>query len=333
MSATLLPHVESGTTPISPVGPGPYIIATDGSERADGALRAAELLIARYGATAKIVSVVEPLPIVAPEVQLPVTPELEQARRADRMTALRDQLLRVTGDERGWPLTLRSGVTPEQIAEQARDTKAKLIIVGLGRHGVIDRLFGDETALHLLRTSSVPVLAVPANADRFPRRVIVAMDFSASAMLAARAALELIEDGGTLTLVHVVSRDLEQAVWVELETEYVKMVQSNFEQVTRQLAAPPSISVETITLRGDPAREILQFASRNVADLIAVGSHGHGFFSRLLLGSVATKILRCATCMVLGVPLAALEGGALATSGDNVSQVPEGQWEVDAPKA
>jgi Universal stress protein family len=83
-------------------------------------------------------------------------------------------------------------------------------------------------------------------------------------------------------------------------------VHSAFEQVTRQLAMSPLITVETVTLYGDAAHEVLQFASRVGADLIAAGSHGYGFFSRLLLGSVATKLLRGATCAVLGVPLTSI---------------------------
>jgi len=106
--------------------------------------------------------------------------------------------------------------------------------------------------------------------------------------------------------VHVIPRDLETAVWESMQEEYGKTVRNAFDQVTRQLATPSTIAVETVTLYGDAGHEVLQFASRVGADLIAAGSHGYGFFSRLLLGSVATKLLRGATCAVLGVPLASI---------------------------
>ena len=308
MSTTLLPQLEpNGTRGKTPsIGAGPYLIATDGSYRADGALRAAELLGTRYGAPASVVSVLEPFPLVSPEVQLPLTPELEAERRAERLGAVREQLLRMTGGERTWPLELRQGSPPVEILEKVRTADAKLIIVGLGRHNVVDRLFGDETALQLLRTASVPVLAVPSRLGYLPKRAIVAMDFSVSAIRAARISLEMLQEHGVLYLVHVIPRDLETAVWESMQDEYGKTVQTAFDQVTRQLAIPTSITVETIILRGDPAHEVLQFASRVSADLIAAGSHGYGFFSRLLLGSVATKLLRGATCAVLGVPLASV---------------------------
>ena len=298
------PNATRRTGPV--IGVGPYLVATDGSYRADGALRAAELLGTRYGAATSVVSVLEPFPIVAPEVQFPLTPELEAERRADRLSAVREQLLRMTGDERTWPVELRQGSPAAEIIEKVSASRSKLLIVGLGRHSVVDRLFGDETALQLLRTADVPVLAVPSRMGYLPKRAVVAMDFSVSAIRAARLSLDLLQENGVLYLLHVIPRDLETAVWESMQEEYGKTVRNAFDQVTRQLATPSSISVETVTLYGDAGHEVLQFASRVGADLIAAGSHGYGFFSRLLLGSVATKLLRGATCAVLGVPLASI---------------------------
>jgi hypothetical protein len=59
-------------------------------------------------------------------------------------------------------------------------------------------------------------------------------------------------------------------------------------------------------LQGDPATELLAFATSVNADLIATGSHGHGFVARMLIGSVTTRIVRCSTCSVLTVPHAAV---------------------------
>jgi nucleotide-binding universal stress UspA family protein len=308
MSTTLFPRLApnetQGTAPM--VATGPYLVATDGTYRADGALRAAELLGTRYGAATTVVSVLEPFPIVAPDVQFPLTPEVHAERHADRLSAVREQLLRMTGDERTWPVELRQGSPPVEINNKASATNAKLLIVGLGRHNVVDRLFGDETALQLLRTASIPVLAVPSRMGYLPKRGIVAMDFSVSAIRAAQLSLEMLEPNGVLYLVHVIPHDLETAVWESMHEEYGKSVQSAFDQVSRQLSARSSITIETITLHGDPATEVLQWATRVGADLIAAGSHGYGFFSRLLLGSVASKLLRGATCAVLGVPLASV---------------------------
>lgn len=50
---------------------------------------------------------------------------------------------------------------------------------------------------------------------------------------------------------------------------------------------------------GDVAAEILASARETNADLIAMGSRGHGAMTRLLLGSVAPNVLTHATCSVL----------------------------------
>ena len=60
--------------------------------------------------------------------------------------------------------------------------------------------------------------------------------------------------------------------------------------------------MQKVLLQGDPATELLAFATSVNADLIATGSHGHGFVARMLIGSVTTRIVRCSTCSVLTVP-------------------------------
>jgi nucleotide-binding universal stress UspA family protein len=55
---------------------------------------------------------------------------------------------------------------------------------------------------------------------------------------------------------------------------------------------------------GDPADEILRYAAMHAVELIVVGTHGRTGVSRLLLGSVAERVTRGATCPVLVVPAA-----------------------------
>lgn len=47
---------------------------------------------------------------------------------------------------------------------------------------------------------------------------------------------------------------------------------------------------------GDPGEVIAEFATKGNFDLVVMGSHGHGLFANLILGSVATKVL--AACKV-----------------------------------
>ena len=68
------------------------------------------------------------------------------------------------------------------------------------------------------------------------------------------------------------------------------------------------IDVETKTLLGvHPAPAILRYAEGHGVNLIAVATHGRGGLPRLVLGSVADKVLRAATVPVLVVRPATLK--------------------------
>ncbi len=77
----------------------------------------------------------------------------------------------------------------------------------------------------------------------------------------------------------------------------------------KRLAEPAreaGIPVEFLVTEGDPVVEIVTQAQR--ADLVVLGTHGRGGFERLMLGSVAEKVLRKAPCPVLTVPRQAAGG-------------------------
>ncbi len=54
--------------------------------------------------------------------------------------------------------------------------------------------------------------------------------------------------------------------------------------------AAEGFEVEGILECGEPADRILALAQQQNCDLIAMSTHGHGFFSDLFLGSVAEKV-------------------------------------------
>ena len=61
------------------------------------------------------------------------------------------------------------------------------------------------------------------------------------------------------------------------------------------------LKVEIVMREGNVVREILAQAGDSRADLVVIGSHGRGGVQRLVLGSVAEKVLRQATCPVLTI--------------------------------
>jgi nucleotide-binding universal stress UspA family protein len=64
---------------------------------------------------------------------------------------------------------------------------------------------------------------------------------------------------------------------------------------------PATATIDQRTEMGDPAAMICSVARDLGVDVIVVGSHGKGFLSRVLLGSVSEHVTRHAPCPVLVV--------------------------------
>jgi nucleotide-binding universal stress UspA family protein len=78
------------------------------------------------------------------------------------------------------------------------------------------------------------------------------------------------------------------------------VVQAETDKVLAALPAPHPESVTVKTVHGIPVDELIN-ASKD-ADILVLGSRGAGGFARLLLGSVADKVVRHAFSPVLIVP-------------------------------
>jgi nucleotide-binding universal stress UspA family protein len=279
----------------------PVIIATDGREQSDAALAVGRLFAGSPDAL-RLVTVLKPMPVYS-EAQLVAYGDVDAARRDDAMRQVLEQSGRAWAVEReaevldGDPATVVAGI--------AHSSGAIMIVCGLGRHRVADRVFGDETALRLVRLADVPVFAAASGMRRAPRRIVVATDFSETSLRAARLVLDTAGRNATIYLAHVAPRDRAPRERNGVARTYMEDAGAALQRTREQLHVPEDMLVQNVLLQGDPATELLAFAASANADLIATGSHGHGFVARMLIGSVATRIVRCSTCSVLTVPYAA----------------------------
>jgi nucleotide-binding universal stress UspA family protein len=288
----------------APRGDAPVVVATDGTTSADAAVRVGAQLVAHGRGTMHVVTVLPPAPLVAADYGVLLPPiETEQQRRDALVSRVRAQLRELHGADVDTPVEVRTGDPASRVAAYAREVGARAIVVGLGHHDLLDRLFGGETALHILRQAPVPVLAVPAQAQALPARVIVAMDFSPTSVQAARAALATFPGISILYLAHVAPRlELQPEAYAAWMSDYQGGVEPAFQKVRAELDVPAHVTVETITLTGKPSRALLDFARSAHVDAIVTGSRGAGFVDRMLVGSTATGLVRGAQVMVLGVP-------------------------------
>ena len=137
------------------------------------------------------------------------------------------------------------------------------------------------------------------------KSIVWANDGSEAAQRALPLVKELAHAGGaTVTLVHVVER-IEGAGAVGLPRRADEStVQANMRALVGQLEQEGITA--SLEIRGDvgarPAHEVVEIARRTAADLIVVGSRGHGAIGELLLGSVTYRLLHIAPCPVLVVP-------------------------------
>jgi len=284
----------------------PIIIATDGTDQSDGALVIGRLLAGSRDAR-RVITVLKTMPVVSPDLQLAVSAELETSRRAHARRSVMEQMQRRWASEpsEGGDIEVYDGDPATVVARIAHECGATMIVAGIGRHRVTDRVFGDETALRLIRVSDVPVFAVATKVSHAPQRIVVAADFSETSLRAARTALRVARPGATIYLAHVAPRDSALYEWSSQGSTYKQDAGAALKRTAEQLQIPGGMTVQRVLLQGDPATELLAFAASVNADLIATGSHGHGFVARMLIGSVTTRIVRCSTCSVLTVPHAA----------------------------
>lgn len=278
---------------------GPLLVATDGTESADDALRAARAIAERTGQHVELIAVHEPLPMLAPEVQFVESPAAEAETRASLRTRVFEQLARTKADA-SWPLDVVSGQPALQIANAARHLDAALVVMGLGEHGLYERLLGDEMVLRVIRLGTVPVLAVAPGFLGLPTLVLAATDFSPSSVRAAKLAEHIMSPRGTMTLAHVLSSDQEAVTPNLANAASHGTIGRAFDLVAETLARGGTVRREILT--GDPAKALLERGRELQADLIVTGSHGHGFLTRLWLGSVSQRLVRGARCSVLVAP-------------------------------
>lgn len=151
------------------------------------------------------------------------------------------------------------------------------------------------------------------------RHLLVATDFEASALHALDLALLLAPPADArVTIVHVVAPPpsayalyAEGLSWPtdEMDERAQEMLD---EVVARARLAYPKVSGRLAT--GEPWEAILEAAKQESADLIVTGTHGRHGLKRLLLGSVAERVVRTAPVPVLTVPLPATAPAPAAQS-------------------
>jgi nucleotide-binding universal stress UspA family protein len=196
---------------------------------------------------------------------------------------------------------IREGTIHQVIRDYAKEHNIDLVVMGThGRTGVSKLMYGSVTE-RVLKTVHTPSIVVPAGGGKIPSSIVIAYDFSAPAKRAAEAARAI--HGlchGSLHMVHsyldvwgeYTDRGAVVGEAAERRREALRLgLGEMLKTDAKELFSIDAQAIQTHLVTGDPAEGILQVAEQVGATLICAGTTGKSGIERILIGSVARRLL------------------------------------------
>lgn len=273
------------------------LVCVDDSPDSTGAVTAGLTLARSCRSKLFLLQVVEVIPVYelhAPDLMPPPPqPDLELLKLQEEAVRSRLEGWRTEAANQGIDLEIRvhrDTAASSGILEEAEEIQPQLII--MGRHGRtgLDRMVMGSVTAKIIGHSHFNVLVVPRQATLDFHRLLIASDGSPFSAAAWEEALSIARTAGSSLMAVSVARD--DAAVARTEETLQRM---------QEAAAQAGVPLEAQILRGRPFEAILNAAAMKQVDLIILGSHGRTGLKRLLLGSVAERVIGLASCPVLVV--------------------------------
>jgi len=291
------------------------LVPVDFSEGAQRAFGHGALFAAVFGGTLELVHVVEEVG-QANHAFWATEPALAAELHRQTLASAQSSMARLLPSLPVAPGTrvesrVLSGTLPATLAEHAAESGASLMVVAThGRTGLSRWLLGSVSE-RLLRASPCPVLIArggPAEGQPQLRRLLVAVDLSEHSRHALHLAGEIAARlGAELEVLYVWAAPFYAADHHFDEGLFERIRQSARAELDEFVSGAPLPAALALTARivsGTPSACIAEQVQASQPDLLVLGTHGHGGFRRLVLGSVAEVTVRYASCAVLVVPRA-----------------------------
>jgi nucleotide-binding universal stress UspA family protein len=150
--------------------------------------------------------------------------------------------------------------------------------------------------------------------DNMMKKVMIATDGSTPSRQAAEMGINLAKlDGAEVTAVYVVdtARLTKLPGYISvpgMKDRLLELMDTESERATAEIedmAKEAGVVYSKRVAGGDPADELLKISQELGADLLVMGSIGRSGLSKILLGSVAEKVVRHSKVPVLLVPIKA----------------------------
>jgi nucleotide-binding universal stress UspA family protein len=276
------------------------LVAVDGSDSGFNALRQALSLAKAQHSAIKVISVAPPhggeLSLVG------VREHVNDMIVAPHQRAL-DEALKISGTY-GVPVRtlLRIGEPSETIVDAAEELNCKLIVVGVRGGNPARTILMGSTAARVIGFSNTDVLAVPLGCELSLERAIVALDGSASSKTVMSRAFALNRTYG-LALSFLSVADIPSHLYgldAKVAGEMINEARQVLEPV-HKVAEKENITSDFLVREGKPGEIIVLTAKQKNSGIIIIGSHGRTGMKRLLMGSVAERVIGNAPCPVLVV--------------------------------
>ncbi len=262
------------------------VVATDGSEYSAGAIRTAIALAKSHGARLVGLSIA----LNNPEYST-LVPNLREEAEKRAHEALESFRAETGGDAE---TTTYEAADPAQgIVTAAGELGADLIVMGRrGRRGMARVMVGEATA-RVVGHAACPVLVAPRPSRLWEKHILLATDGSDCSEAAAAIAGNIARQAGLpISVVSVVTSSHSDARRKAAQDA----VASKVERLKGQ-----GLQAEGLVVEGRPDEAIVKAAEDVGADLIVMGSHGRTGLKKILLGSVAERVIGHATCPILVV--------------------------------
>jgi nucleotide-binding universal stress UspA family protein len=270
------------------------------------AVQSAAALAKRCGAALRLVHVVEPLDSYQ-RISHPLTSPYPVEEIAEKIGARLKALLagaELAGLEAEYEV--RTGSPFVELILAQRAWFADIILVGGASQPA--EPFSASTSGRLMRKADAPIMVAKNRLSAEAKTFLVATDFSTGAKQAAEQAIVLAQNfRGRVVFLHVfdqpsymVSYVHELGVSLPIPPPTPEQMEPEWEDFLSGLQLE-KIGWEKSFTEGQAATAIVHHAEQIKADVIVMGTHGRSGLPYILLGSVAEKVARAASCPVLTI--------------------------------
>jgi len=294
------------------------VVPVDGSPFGELALPVALGIACKSGGEVRLVTAITPLPVASADKEPGSVEEGRLLLARDHVESYHAELQKrviLSGCDVPISCHVEMGSVVDKLDEHARSAEADLLVMTTHGRGPLRRAWLGSVADGLLRRTPCPILAIrPGEGEKLEveerefHHLLVTLDGSTeSREILPYASIFARSSGTRVTLLRVIPPHFP------LSSPFTSHSSHGFQGLEEEKrAAEELLESEALALREEglevevrvvtgthPADGILEFAQAEGVDLVAMATHGRGGVARLILGSVADKVIRGGTVPVL----------------------------------